>query len=187
MPMMCKFQLQSLEPRVLLSGGSSEPMAPLSAGTTPATVVTKNMRKALLGVWEGANKAQLQSLFDQNKMGAFDSNLLAYMQGRSSPKFYFDPADAGSYASYINTNLGTADFISGANNIVNHLLPDQSGGDYSIQLPAGDINWLSQPGITPSTPDFGRARADRKRDVPDGDEKPTRQLDRTEPAAGGRE
>src|SRR4051794_2004612 len=85
-----KFELQSLESRVLLSGET----------VTPATVLTKAMRQSLLAHWDGPNKAALTDLLAQSKLGAFDSNLLNYMIGRdasgSGPKFFFQAADAGT-------------------------------------------------------------------------------------------
>src|SRR5436190_449681 len=62
--------MQALEPRTLLS-------------TTPASVLTKAIRQDLLNHWSGSNKAYLQTKLDNNQMGAFDGNLLSYMQARA--------------------------------------------------------------------------------------------------------
>jgi hypothetical protein len=160
------FELQGLEQRIFLS--HSPLAAPFHVGTLPANfeyaplgvvttmpsaVVSKALRQDLLSHWNGSNKSTLQSLLNQGKYGAFDNNLLNYMRSRSSPDFFFDPTDLSSYVTYINSNLPTSGTISNADNIVNHLFPDQYGGDYTIQLPAGDINWLSQS-ATSSVPDF---------------------------------
>ncbi len=160
------FELHRLEQRVLLSTSAlaapfhvgvaptNVEYAPLGVTTTmPSAVVSKAMRQDLLAHWNGSNKATLTSLLNAGKYGAFDNNLLSYMRSRTTADFFFDPTALSSYTTYINANLPTSGTISNADNIVNHLFPDTYGGDYTIQLPTGDINWLSQS-ATASHPDF---------------------------------
>src|SRR4051812_49234871 len=137
------FDLQPLEARQLLSA-------------TPASVLTMADRAYLLSKWNGPNKATLQSFINNNDGAGFDASLLSYMQGRTGAnvKFFFKPSDVAADASYIKTNFNTASIVANADSVVNHLFPDQTNAvNYTVQLPAGDIDWLHQPGTT-SNPEF---------------------------------
>src|SRR4051794_6075752 len=148
--------IESLERRMMLS------VAPLTVAPqdvtpnpvylsalsqpTPADLLTKTVRQNLLNHWSGTNKAALQAKLDANKLGAFDDALLAYMQGRGGQTFFWNQSDIAGIVSFINTNLATATTIGHADDIVAHKFPPQSGSTtYNVQLPAGVIDWTTQP------------------------------------------
>ncbi|MBV8779830.1 MAG: hypothetical protein JO353_00400, partial [Phycisphaerae bacterium] len=122
--------LQPLERRVMFT-------------STPDTVLTLSMRKELLADWNGPNKAQLTADLAGHHNTQFDNDLLSYMQSRTNATFYFTPSQISDDLSYIQTYIGTSDITNSANDAVNHLFPASPGaGSDTLQLPAGDINWL---------------------------------------------
>ncbi len=84
----------------------------------------------------------LNSNLNSNDINAFDTNLLNYMKSRTTADYFFDPANAGSIASYISGNLSTAGQVQNANWITDsRLFPAQGSADsFDVQLPA-NINW----------------------------------------------
>lgn len=121
------FQLQPLEKRVFLSA-------------TPSSVLTKAMRQEIIDHWVGSNKATLQTKLNTGN-GAFDNSLLGYMTARSGNTFFWKTSDVAGIQDFINNNLDPATVISNANHIVAHQFPDGNSASYSVQLPAGDIDW----------------------------------------------
>ena len=122
--------LQPLERRVMFSA-------------TPASVLTVAMRKELLADWNGPDKSQLTADLAAGNSTQFDADLLSYMQNRTNASFFFTPGQVSSDLNYIQTNIGTSTITTSANDAVNHLFPASPGASSdSLQLPAGDINWL---------------------------------------------
>src|SRR5438552_486448 len=156
--------MEALERRMMLTAAplvvspqqvTSNPVY-LSALTqpTPSDLLTKTVRQNFLNHWSGSNKADLQAKLDANKLGAFDDALLAYMQARGGQTFFWNLSDIAGIVSFINTNLATASTIGHADDIVAHKFPQQSGSaTYDVQLPAGVIDWTTQPaGVTSDFP-----------------------------------
>jgi hypothetical protein len=125
---------QSLESRRLLSA------------TTPATALTLADRQALLADWTGSDKSTLKSDLASDDVNKFDTDLLNYVTGTSGAlgNFFFSPSNVNNYISFIqaNSSLNTSDVTTIANDVVNHIFPD-TNGNYDVQLPAGDVNWLT--------------------------------------------
>ncbi len=131
------FALQPLEGRLLFA-------------TTPADVLTRAVRQELLNHLDVPGKATYQSLLDQNKLGAFDGNLLDYMESRTGNTFFWNTSDVAGIQDFINAHLNTATVIDNANSIVAHRFPNGNSEVYDVQLPAGDIDWSTSN----SNPDF---------------------------------
>jgi hypothetical protein len=150
-----QFVLQSLEQRLLFSvtpSGAPVPPAPVPAQSgavllslDPGAVLTNGMRADLLAHWSGPNKADLQSLLDQRKWGAFDGALLSYMQSRSDQSFFWKTGDVAGIKSFVNTNLTTGSVVPNADHVLSHQFPDGSSTTYNVDLGSGEINWLSAP------------------------------------------
>ncbi len=113
---------------------------------TPAQVLTANMRTALLDNLAVADSLRnsLRHKLRTNNPAGFDQQLLDYMVGRDTGKFFFD-ADAetvGDYADYITGNLNPgADALLRADRVMDNLYPEQdSSANYTVALPA-DVDW----------------------------------------------
>jgi len=130
-----KFRLQPLERRVMLS----------AAILTPATVLTKADREALLSDWNGPDKKQLAADLAANNLDGFDNDLLSYMSSRTDAAFYFSPGQVQDDLSYINSQLGASGILSTADDVVEHLFPSSSNSTSTAttQLPAGNVDWVS--------------------------------------------
>jgi hypothetical protein len=162
-------EFQSLEARKLLSVALGNfdspyraPLATVSVGATPSaltqptvsSLLTKTIRQNLLNNLNLANKADLQAKLNENKMGAFDTLLLTTMQSRAGQTFYWNTSDVTANVNWITTNLNTATTVSNADSVVSHLFPEQGNStSYNILLPAGVIDWSTQPGTT-TNPEF---------------------------------
>src|SRR3954447_10308411 len=150
------FELGALEKRLLFSAAAKSVHAPhaIAAAATPLSVLTKAQRQDLLNHFDSTNKATLQGLLDANKPGAFDTQLLSYMLTRSGPSFFYDSSNVSNYASYITGHFDVTGTIGNADDIVNHLFPEQTNAtSNTIQLAAGDIDWATQPAST-NNPEF---------------------------------
>ena len=130
-PRCCEVQL--LESRFLLA-------------STPAQVLTAGMRTTLLDNLSLAPELHksLRHKLRTSNLAAFDQQLLAYMVGRDTGKFFFDvDADTvGRYADYIVENLNPgADALLRADRVLDNLYPEQdSSADYTVELPV-DVDW----------------------------------------------
>jgi hypothetical protein len=152
-------ELQPLERRMLFSVTANSSAAPAMLATdtpvlrayTPSNVLTKAQRQDLLNNWSGPNKASLQSQLNSNDLNGFDQSLLDYMANRTNAQFYFTPGQVDGYVSWIQNNLGYANYITHADNIVNHLFQATAdSSSYSLQLPAGDIDFTGTKVATSS-------------------------------------
>jgi hypothetical protein len=155
------FQLQTLEQRMFLSvavpaassgaaDASGATFATAAINATPPDLLTKALRQQIVDRWNGSNKASLQTLLNQNKMGAFDGALLDYMKARTGNTFYWNRGDVAGIQDFINANLATSNTINNANSIVAHRFPDGNSEVYDVQLPAGPIDFST----TTSNVDF---------------------------------
>ncbi|HEY7116738.1 MAG TPA: alginate lyase family protein [Tepidisphaeraceae bacterium] len=158
--------IESLESRLFLSATTTVASAQLSPAVSGATRAARSLkssptltladRQELLNNWVGSNAAQLQSDLTAGDTTAFDDDLLSYMQTRTNVHYYFDPADAGSIVSFINSDSGLVNQknakIGDADDILAHRFPELVGSSsYDIQLPAGTIDWINQPAATSDT------------------------------------
>jgi len=130
------FNLNPLEQRVLLSVTTS--------------ALTKAARADLLNHWSGPHAPTLAKDLKARKYGAFDNLLLNYMKSRPGDYFFWKTSDVNSIKSFINTNLATSSTISNANHVISHQFPNGNSSNFSVQLPAGDINWKT----TNDNPEF---------------------------------
>jgi hypothetical protein len=130
-----EFALSRLESRLMLSA-------------TPENVLSIADRQALLAAWSGPNKAQLASDLSAGNYSGFDTDLLSYMQSRTDASFYFKPGDVNNDLSFIQSEIGTSNITSAADNIVAHEFPSSPNAtdSNSTQLPAGDVNWVPDSG-----------------------------------------
>lgn len=132
--------LERLEDRLLFAQTPASPRP-----DTLGAVFDKSERVALLSRLTMIKKATyltLQSNLNANDVAAFDANLLSYMRSRTTAQYFFDTSDAGTIASYINSNIGFSGQTKTANWVTDdRLFPEQSStGSYSVSLPA-NINW----------------------------------------------
>lgn len=143
--------VDALEPRLLFALTPGTPR-PDSLGS----LFDRGERQEMLNrltLLPADTRANLQSKLDQNKPGAFDSGLRAYLRGRATPRFYFDENQAAGIASYIAGTLGDSGAAARADKIVEErkFPQDTSTADFTVTLPA-NITWVA-PGVSPS-PDF---------------------------------
>jgi hypothetical protein len=125
------FDLQPLEARLLF------------AAPPPGSVITAANRQALLDgmTISSTLRNTLQAKLTANNVAGFDTDLLNYMRTRTNASFYFAPADAASYGTYITTNIGDGGIVARADDVKAHLFPQQSDAtSFTVQLPA-DIDW----------------------------------------------
>jgi hypothetical protein len=135
-----KMLLDSLEPRLFFAQTPAN-IRPDSIGRA-FDIGERQALLARLDNLPGNVLSTLNANLSSNKIGAFDSNLLAYMRTRSAGTYFFSPGNADSIADYANTNLGVTSQIQRADIITDdRLFPEQSSvSSYDVQLPA-DINW----------------------------------------------
>ena len=133
-------EMAALEPRVLFA---QTPAAP-RPGTLGAAFdgSERAVLLARLNNLPGDTYTLLQNNLDQKKIGAFDENLLAYMDSRSYGQFHWDHHDTGDYVSYIADRYGSGFAAGQADSVTDaRKFPEQSAeSDYSVQLPA-DVTW----------------------------------------------
>jgi hypothetical protein len=123
-----RFEIQPLEARVMLAA-------------TPGSVLTKQMRQTLLNNMSINIKSSLQTKLNSNDLAGFDTQLLSYMNTRTSGQFYFTPADVTTYVSYITSNLNVSDVTGRADDVLQNLYPLQDDANDSLTLPE-DIDWI---------------------------------------------
>jgi hypothetical protein len=88
---------------------------------------------------------------------AFDATLLKYMERRAGPFYFYNGKQLPRYAEFIKkVNVGeVADEIDRANNILNHLFPEQlNSTSFTVQL-GSKIDWdAAPPASETDNPDF---------------------------------
>ena len=134
--------VEKLEDRLLCARTPSDP--------TPSTIgraFDLGERKALLARMTNLpshTATVLAKYLKGHHTGAFDDYLLSYMRSRTGGKYYYDPNDAGTIASYIKAHFSTTTQKTHADAVTDgRLFPQESSSTkYTVQLPA-NIDWNS--------------------------------------------
>lgn len=128
---MDSFDLQELEPRRFLS----------------VTRPSLQDRRDILANWAGPNAHYLASLLNRGYTAAFDQNLLAYMEDRTGPNYFFSPSDIPGDISFVQSHMPqqVTSAVAGADQTVEHLFPLQvNSSENTVQL-GSDISWTTLP------------------------------------------
>ncbi len=132
--------VEKLEDRVLFAQTPGSPRP-----DTLGAVFDKSERQDLLArltMISAGTYNSLNASLTSNDINGFDSTLLTYMRSRSTANYFFSPGDAGTIASYIDSNLSISSQQQHADAVTDdRLFPEQSSADtFDVQLPA-NINW----------------------------------------------
>jgi hypothetical protein len=100
----------------------------------------------------------LRRRLNANDPLGFDSILLGRMVGRADTRYYFRTDEVQDLISFAKVHPATQAQInakmSRADAILAHRFPEQvNSADYTVQLPAGEIDWDQQPATT-TNPNF---------------------------------
>jgi hypothetical protein len=161
-----RFTFEPLEQRTLLSvvpsgldaatNSGEVPAAFMSSAGAPAAGLTHADRLELVSHLTGDLASSLAKTLRHTGDAAFDATLLTYMIRRPGPYFFFNPKQLPKYLDYLDDHLATEvpDTVAKADAILAHRVPEQlNSGTYTVQLPAGSIDWGTQP-VGTGNPNF---------------------------------
>lgn len=162
---MNEFLFERLENRAFLSStgialagaAPAQQIATAAASSTVATALTHADRQALIGKLSPALAASLRKTLKHSGDAAFDISLLDYMVHRAGPTYFYNGKQLPRYADFIKQVASDSipDQIERADDIVNHLFPEQINSiTYTVQL-ASKIDWDAPPPASQTdNPDF---------------------------------
>lgn len=133
-------RIDSLEPRVLYAATPAAPRAD-SLGAVFDKTERSDLLARLTNLPAGTRNTLATNLA-QNKIGAFDTNLLGYMVNRTTAQFFFRTNQTAGLSTYVKNNFGTSGTTPRAVAVTdNRLFPEQSSVDsFTVSLPA-NVTW----------------------------------------------
>ena len=155
-------QFETLETRVHLSWSSPQPAAAQSVrravSSAPiSTALNRADRRALINRFSSDIAASLLKTLRHSGDAAFDVSLLDYMVHRAGPTYFYNGRQLPRYAEFIKQVAADSipDQLQRADDIVNHLFPEQINSiTYTVQL-GSKIDWDAPPPATQTdNPDF---------------------------------